>query len=206
MSQGEFGERFGIGSQGAVWQYLNGQIPLNAEAARRFAEGLRRQVSDFSPRIAEQITQMARVGLDIETDASITLKLVPVVGTAQLGNQGFWLELAHPVGEGDGRVRFPVRDPNAYAVRVIGDSMHPRIKSGEFVIVSPNHSYVPGDEVLVVTRDGRSMVKEFLYRRDGIVALNSVNDSHGRMTLQEHEIEKIHFVAGIARGHLHIPD
>jgi SOS-response transcriptional repressor LexA len=206
MSQEAFGERYGIGGQSAVWQYLSGTIALNPETAERFARGLNVQVIDFSPRIAEQITQMARVAMDTHGETSITLAHVPVVGTAQLGDQGFWLELGHPVGIGDGSVRFPVKDQNAYAVRVVGDSMHPRIKSGEFVIVEPNHAYAPGDEVLVVTKNGRSMVKEFLYQRDGIIALNSVNDGHGRMTLQEHEIEKIHYIAGIAKSALHVLD
>ena len=131
---------------------------------------------------------------------------VPVVGTAQLGTDGFWLETEHPVGHGDGYVALPSNDPNAYSVRVIGDSMHPRIRSGEFVVVEPNHQYSPGDEVLVVTRDGRSMVKEFLYRRDGHVALHSLNESHGRTTIPETDVEKIHYVAAIAKAGYFRPD
>lgn len=125
---------------------------------------------------------------------------IPVVGTAQLGADGFWAELGHPVGSGDGYLDVPSNDVNAYAVRVVGDSMYPRIKSGEFVVCEPNHAYGPGDEVLVVTADGRSMVKEFLYQRDGQVVLHSVNDGHGRLTLAVESVEKIHFVAAIVKS------
>jgi phage repressor protein C with HTH and peptisase S24 domain len=131
---------------------------------------------------------------------------IPVVGTAQLGPDGHWLEREYPTGSGDGWIDMHSRDDNAYALRVFGDSMHPRIKSGEYVVVEPNHAIAPGDEVLVVTKDGRSMVKEFLFKRQGVVTLHSVNSDHGRMTLNESEIDKMHYVAAIARGALYIPD
>ena len=127
-------------------------------------------------------------------------KKIPVVGTAQLGDGGFWLELGHPVGAGDGFIDVPSDDTNAYAVKVVGDSMHPRIKSGEFVICEPNRSFHAGDEVLVVTKDGRSTVKEYLFTRDNRVTLNAVNNDHGRLTLEMDEIEKIHFVAAIVKS------
>lgn len=133
------------------------------------------------------------------------LKRVPVVGTAQLGTEGYWLETEHSPGVGDGYIDLPSRDPNAYALRVVGESMRPRIKSGDYVVVHPNTPYSADDEVLVVTRDGRCMVKVFVYRRDGVVALNSVNDGHGRITLREDEIDKIHYVAAIARPGLFSP-
>lgn len=33
MSQADFGEKFGLGTQGNVWQYLSGHRPLNLRAA-----------------------------------------------------------------------------------------------------------------------------------------------------------------------------
>lgn len=55
LSQTEFGARFDIGNQGAVWQYLNGRRPLNMKAAKGFASGLGVNIEDFSPAIAEAI-------------------------------------------------------------------------------------------------------------------------------------------------------
>lgn len=40
LSQQAFGLAFDIGTQGAVWQYLNGHRPLNIAVARKFARGL----------------------------------------------------------------------------------------------------------------------------------------------------------------------
>src|SRR5690606_15332376 len=55
LSQAEFGARFDIGNQGAVWQYLNGRRPLNMKAAKGFAAGLGVNIEDFSPSIAAAI-------------------------------------------------------------------------------------------------------------------------------------------------------
>jgi transcriptional regulator with XRE-family HTH domain len=55
-SQAAFAMDNGIGTtQGAVWQYVNGVIPLNMLVAAKFAKGLGCNVRDFSPRLADQI-------------------------------------------------------------------------------------------------------------------------------------------------------
>jgi transcriptional regulator with XRE-family HTH domain len=58
MSQEEFGQRFRIGNQGAVWQYLNAKRPLNTRAAAAFAEGLGVAIADISPTLAAQLDAM----------------------------------------------------------------------------------------------------------------------------------------------------
>lgn len=125
---------------------------------------------------------------------------IPVVGTAQLGDNGHFVELEYPVGHGDGYVDIASRDPNAYALRCRGDSMKPRIQAGEFVVIEPNQEAVPGDEVLVKATDGRVMVKRYLYRRDGRVHLLSVNEAHGPTALEESEVEAMHYVAAIVKA------
>jgi len=125
---------------------------------------------------------------------------VPVVGSAKLGDGGNFCELEYPVGHGDGRIDWPSRDPNAYALRCKGDSMKPRIKHGEFVVVEPNHPATPGDEVLVKSKDGRVMVKQLAYIRDGLVYLDSVNESHPRISIAQEDLEAFHYVSGIAKS------
>lgn len=129
-----------------------------------------------------------------------------VVGTAQLGDNGYWAELEYPVGHGDGYVEYPSKDPQAYALRCNGDSMKPRIKHGEFVIIEPGHQVVNGDEVLVKCREGRVMVKELLYIRDSIVNLGSVNEAHGRITIPQRDVETIQYVAAIVKSALWVQE
>ncbi|NWA04788.1 XRE family transcriptional regulator [Pseudomonas gingeri] len=125
---------------------------------------------------------------------------VPVVGNAQLGNLGFFEPLDFPQGHGDGYLNIHSDDPDAYGLRVLGDSMLPRIKNGEFVLVEPNKAFYSGDEVMVRTTDGRAMIKEFIYLRDGMYRLDSVNAEHAPIHLAETEVEKIHLVGGILKS------
>lgn len=68
MSQLEFGQVYGIGNQGMVWQYLNADKPkgsvLNVAAAVKFAEGLHCRVSDFSPTLQKEIDRIAAFASD----------------------------------------------------------------------------------------------------------------------------------------------
>lgn len=131
---------------------------------------------------------------------------VPVVGAAQLGDNGYFCELEYPVGHGDGRVDWPARGTSMYALRCQGESMKPRIRHGEFVVIDPAHAYVPGDEVLVKSTEGKVMIKQLAYIRDGMVHLDSINESHSRISIPQEQIEVIQYMAGIAKSALWSPD
>lgn len=168
-----------------VSQLLGGHRQFGEKAARAMEEraGLE---SGYFDRLTGAVTVEATGG-------------VPVVGTAQLGDDGYWLELEYPTGQGEGFVRYPMKDPNTYALRVKGDSMRPRIKPGEFVVIEPNHSVVAGEEVMVQTKDGRSMVKILAWRRGGTVELHSINEDHRPITIEEGNIAKMHYVGAIVK-------
>lgn len=58
LTQESLASACGWESQGSVSQYLNGKIPLNVEAAVKFAKALRVSVSDFSPRLAADLAEL----------------------------------------------------------------------------------------------------------------------------------------------------
>lgn len=122
----------------------------------------------------------------------------PIVGIAQMGDDGYWYENGRPVGDGDGYIEAISHDINCYSLEVRGDSMFPAIRDGWFVVVEPNTDPVPGEYVVVKTTDGRSMVKELLWNRGDSVSLQSVNDLHGRLSIRHEDIEFIHHVAFVA--------
>lgn len=61
VSQAEFGAEHDLGSQGMVWQYLNGTKPLGLDAAEKFARGLGCKITDFSPRLAARVMSAAEI-------------------------------------------------------------------------------------------------------------------------------------------------
>lgn len=126
----------------------------------------------------------------------ISLRAVPVVGAVQAGDNGLLQETQYPVGLGDGYLEWPTKDKNAYALRVRGDSMEPRVRSGEFVIVEPNNTPSSGDDVVAIFKDGRRMLKRLLIIKTGEFMLASINESHNTITVFEEDLEALHLVGG----------
>lgn len=108
---------------------------------------------------------------------------IPVVGEVQGGVDGYLEELQYPVGHGEGYVECQSSDSSAFALRVRGDSMHPRYRAGEFIVVEPSIEAQPGDDVVVALKDGRKLLKELNWIRDGEVQLLSVNNHFAPLTL-----------------------
>jgi hypothetical protein len=61
-SQAVFGERYEIGNQSAVGQFLRGLVPLSQKAAIGFARGLGCDIADFSPRLAARAAEVVALG------------------------------------------------------------------------------------------------------------------------------------------------
>lgn len=122
----------------------------------------------------------------------------PVVGTAIMGDDGYFEEIDYPVGFGDGYVLANTSDENAYSLRVRGDSMEPAIRDGWYVVCEPNSEPCVGEYVMVKTKSGRSMVKLLEYASRDKVILKSVNNQYPDLTLMAEEIDKMHFVGLIA--------
>lgn len=128
------------------------------------------------------------------------LRKVPILGNVQLGDDGYWTDLDYPEGYGDGFIDFPTNDGQAYALHCVGESMRPRIKNGEFVIIEPNIEAQPGDEVLVKGNDDRVMIKKLLYTRADHIYLLSINENHHPISLPLNEISALHPVAAIIQS------
>lgn len=121
---------------------------------------------------------------------------VVVVGTAKLGDNGFYEEISSIPGAGDGHLDVASDDPNAYVLRVRGSSMAPAIRDGWYVLIEPNGRCAAGEPVLIKLRDGRKMVKEFIYERADAIEVLSVHGEH-RITIYREELESMQPVAGI---------
>lgn len=185
-------------TQGAVGHYLNGRNALNASVASSFAKLLGVNVSDFSPTLASTIASQAEVSGEttLEYAGKPRMGAIPVVGEAILGVDG----MIDMVEIRAGWLQIYSSDKEAYGLKVKGDSMHPRIQSGEFVVIEPNTHVHSGDEVFVRTTDGHNMIKVMTKTRDGSYQFSSINNEHKPITLDATEVEKMHFVSAIVKA------
>jgi phage repressor protein C with HTH and peptisase S24 domain len=124
-------------------------------------------------------------------------KFVAIVGIGQGGPDGFLSIDDYSPGDGDGFIYTYSPDPQAYGIRVRGDSMRPRIKSGEYIVAEPSVEALPGDDVVVKLKSGKAMVKELLWIRDDEISFGSINNGIPPVTVPSNEIQSIHRVAAI---------
>lgn len=128
--------------------------------------------------------------------------LMPVSGYAKMGTNGWYEEISAPGA--DGYVEASSSDPDAYVLRVKGDSMHPAIRNGWYVLVEPSKQPSFNRYAAIRLRDGRKMVKEFLSRNQDNVTVESVNGGE-RLTISLEDIDVIHAIGAILMSDKHTP-
>jgi phage repressor protein C with HTH and peptisase S24 domain len=125
-------------------------------------------------------------------EASRPERRIPLIGLVQAGGGGYFDDAGFPVGGGWEEIGFPgVKDENAYAVEITGDSMEPVYRDGDIIIVSPNSTPRRGDRVVVRTRDGEVLAKILKRQTAQRVELASFNVQHETILLPASQIEWI---------------
>lgn len=121
---------------------------------------------------------------------------VPVVGTAKLGDNGFYEEGPTIAGEPKEHVEVSSADKKAYALRVRGDAMHPAIRDGWVIVAEPGAPLSAGEYVLIALRDGRRLLQELLYeRRDSLAVVSLRGDV--RVTIPREDVQAAHAVTAV---------
>ena len=105
-------------------------------------------------------------------------QLVPVINKVPAGYPAEFDDMGYPVGFADDYVRCPdIHDPNAFAVRVVGDSMQPKFTEGDIVIFSPAADVQTGDDCFVrLTTPHETTFKRVFFEEDEQVRLQPRND------------------------------
>lgn len=125
---------------------------------------------------------LAKSNLDIEPAESVLAagRLVPIINKVAAGYPTDFDDLNYPAGVADDYVRCPdLHDPNAFAVRVVGDSMEPRFCEGDIVIFSPVAEVHNGDDCFVrFAMPHETTFKRVFFEADNKVRLQPRNDKY----------------------------
>jgi phage repressor protein C with HTH and peptisase S24 domain len=122
---------------------------------------------------------------------------ISIVGTTQTGPDPAWFELGNPHPFGEAYLDSPTQDRLAYALRVVGHGMEPRMREGDVLAVSPAAAPVPGDDVVVKLMNGSVLVKELVASREGTLTLRSIGEGEKRIVIDRGEVAFVHVVTGI---------
>ncbi len=118
--------------------------------------------------------------------------MIPVVGIGRGGRGEFSID-GYPVGRGYRKIQRPydLEDPNAFAVRVSGESMAPRYEAGDIVVCSPQKGWQSGDYCVVIKKDDEVLIKKVKDEGESILLI-SVAAGYDPVLVYKKEIRAIH--------------
>jgi SOS-response transcriptional repressor LexA len=121
-------------------------------------------------------------------------RIVPIINRVAAGYPRDFDDLEYPVGVADDYVRCPdLHDPNAFAVRVIGDSMEPKFSQGDIVIFSPAADVSNGDDCFVrFTQPHETTFKRVFFEKGKKVRLQPRNERHAPLVIEGKRINGIY--------------
>ena len=121
-------------------------------------------------------------------------RLVPVINKVTAGYPSDFNDLNYPVGVADDYVRCPdLHDSNAFAVRVVGDSMEPKFCEGDIVIFSPMAEVENGNDCFIrFAMSHETTFKRVFFEPDNKVRLQPRNDKYPPILIEGSRINGLY--------------
>jgi SOS-response transcriptional repressor LexA len=132
-------------------------------------------------------------------EETIALRAVPIINKVAAGYPREFTDLGYPVGIADDYISVPAEmaDPNAFAVRVVGDSMEPKYREGDVIVISPAAPVHSGDDCFVRFAPGsgpgedESTFKRVFFDGPDQVRLQPLNERYAPATVAPEAIGRI---------------
>jgi phage repressor protein C with HTH and peptisase S24 domain/DNA-binding XRE family transcriptional regulator len=121
-------------------------------------------------------------------------RLVPIINKVAAGYPADFDDLDYPVGIADDYIRCPdVHDPNAFAVRVVGDSMEPKFREGDIIVFSPAAEVRNGDDCFVrFATPHETTFKRVFFEQNDAVRLQPRNEKYPPTMIEGKRINGIY--------------
>jgi SOS-response transcriptional repressor LexA len=168
MNQLQFGLALGYpedNAQSRVSRYETGNRSPSKQTLQKMAHVLHITVEQLTSRFRNVEPAVLRAG-----------RSVPLISWVQAGHWHEPEDHFRP-GEGEGEpVPSSTKDENAFALRVVGNSMEPEFREGDIIIVSPNTEPVTGD--FVVAKVGGEVTFKQLHIFLNKLVLKPLNEAY----------------------------
>jgi repressor LexA len=166
------------------------------EAENQKLRQLVRRLSEKGTKASEVHALLARakLGKDGKPSTLAAGRLVPIINKVAAGYPTDFNDLDYPVGVADDYVRCPdLHDPNAFAVRVVGDSMEPRFFEGDIVIFSPAVEVQNGDDCFIrFTMPHETTFKRVFFEKEDRIRLQPRNERYSPTIVDGRRIDGIY--------------
>ncbi|MGA2915561.1 MAG: XRE family transcriptional regulator [Sedimentisphaerales bacterium] len=139
---------------------------------------------------------LSKTDLQVEEDKTAVKpgRLIPVINRVAAGYPVDFDDLEYPAGFADDYVRCPdIDDPQAFAVRVIGDSMEPKFLEGDIVIFSPGAEVRTGDDCFIrLATPHETTFKRVFFEQEDKIRLQPRNEKYAPLVVEGSRINGLY--------------
>jgi repressor LexA len=140
---------------------LSRMTGLTQVAIRNYMRGIKVPNAQALVKLAKALSTTADYLL---TGTPLKPDRIPLLSKIPGGDPAGWTDGDYPPGFGEEFVdRGDITDPNAFALIVDGDSMSPRINSGDIVIISPNTPIINRSIAVVELNNENRTMKQVIF-------------------------------------------
>jgi phage repressor protein C with HTH and peptisase S24 domain len=120
---------------------------------------------------------------------------IPLISHADAGEGHDYSDQGYGPGSGYEHIDRPpsLRDRNAYAIQIVGESMVPMLNPGDRVVVSPNREFLNGKVYVVRRMSGEVIIKRVRRREDQFIC-ESVNPAEETVIIAIDQVRFLHMV------------
>lgn len=136
-------------------------------------------------------------------EASLPVE-VPLINRVAAGYPADFTDLGYPARVADEYVRCPgLTDPDAFAARIIGDSMMPEFREGDVVVFSPARDVASGDDCFVrIAPDHESTFKRVYFEGEAgseLIRLQPINNRYPPRVLPREDVMGLYRAVSVTR-------
>lgn len=128
---------------------------------------------------------------------------IPIINKVAAGYPREFTDLDYPAAVADDYVACPeVTDPDAFAARVVGDSMEPDYREGDIVIFAPGMATPPGSDCFVrLERDNETTFKRVYFEDGGaMIRLQPLNNRYAPRLVPREDVGGLYAAAYVMRA------
>ena len=130
---------------------------------------------------------------------------VPIINKVAAGYPTEFTDLGYPARIADEYISTPdLYDAQAFAARVVGDSMAPDYREGDVVVFSPERDTPDGADCFVrLDRDNETTFKRVYFERDGEmerIRLQPINHAYPARTVHREDVAGLYAAAYVVRA------
>jgi len=141
----------------------------------------------------------------VESIASALPSEIPLINNVAAGYPADFTDLGYPARVADEYVRAPdVRDADAFAARVIGDSMSPDYREGDIVVFSPATDVRSGMDCFVRFEPDHDTTFKRIYFEEGdagetLIRIQPINNEYPSRTVPREDIAGLYAGVSVIR-------